>query len=73
MADKHMSDKNLINNIFLLIKALKIPKTFAISYANIEEILQTIDNQVGILSRVEITDYAECVDIAFHHERKQNW
>ena len=75
MADKHMSDKNLINNIFVPINALKKPNSFAICYGNIEEILQRIDNlnQVGILSRVEITDYDACVDKSLHHDRKQNW
>ena len=75
MADKHMPDKNLINNIFLPINALEVPKTFTTSYSNIEQILQTIDNllQVGILSRVEISDYTECVDKAFHHDRRQAW
>ena len=28
---------------------------------------------MGILSRVEISDYTECVDKAFHHDRRQTW
>ena len=75
MADKHLTDTNLINNIFLPIKALKVPKTFTTSYNNIELIVQTIDNleTVAILGRVEITNYNDCVDKAFHPDRRQAW
>ena len=75
MADKHMTDKNLINNAFQPVRALKYPKTFTTSYANIEVILQTIDNlsQVKVLGRVEVTDYTECVNKAFHPDRRQAW
>ena len=62
MADKHLTDKNLIVSVFKTVWKLSKPFTFTTCYGNIEVVLRTIDTlkSIGIMSSVEVTDCDEC-------------
>ena len=75
MANRHVDDKGLINNIFKPVYSAKYPATYTICYGNIEVVLRCFEilKTVGVTSRVEMKDYDECLTKALHPKRETIW
>ena len=75
IAGRHVDDKNIIGDLFKPVYAARNPTNYVICYKNIEIILKTLSlfQTIGMMSRVQVHEYDECLKKAFHKERKQKW